>query len=487
MQLKQALRLSKYPRLALVGAGGKTTAMFHLARELKPPVIVTATTHLSVEQTQLAGQHFILQKIEDTNQLDESALSGVILLTGPIEGDRTQGLSEEIASWLREFCGYHSLPLLIEADGSRQLPLKAPAAHEPPIPEFVDIVVVVAGLSGLGKPLTSEWVFRHQRFAELSGLMVGKPVMTEALAAVMVHPEGGLKNIPPKARHIALLNQADTPELQALAKDLSKHLLSDFQAVVITSLGSAPSPRSSVPNPQSPIVNPQSPIPNSQTPIQKPQSPNDKRKTTNDKPQTISNHALHEPIAGIILAGGAGVRYGEPKQLLPWKGRPLVWHVARKALSTGLSPVVVVGGAYTPQLIAALVDLRVEVVDNPDWAEGQSTSVKAGLGTVPTQNGAALFLLADQPQVPEMLILALVEAHSQEGAPIVAPLVQGQRANPVLFDRETFPDFHQLTGDVGGRALFSRFPVKWIPWHDDLPILDIDTPEDYHKLLNGLG
>ncbi|MBL7162763.1 MAG: putative selenium-dependent hydroxylase accessory protein YqeC [Anaerolineales bacterium] len=441
MELRQALRISNYPRLALVGAGGKTTALFHLAREMDAPVVVAATTHLALEQLQLADQHFVLQKIEDTNRLDSIALSGVILLTGSLEGERTMGLSDEIMAWLDQFCGYHSLPLLIEADGSRQRPLKAPASHEPPIPEFVDTVVVVAGLSGAGKPLTAEWVHRHERFAELSGLAVGEIITSAALARVLTHPEGGLKNIPPGARRIALLNQADTPELQASAKELSDLLQSDYQAVVIASLMSVIGRRSSV------------------------------------------VHAVHEPIAGIVLAGGAATRYGEPKQLLPWRGRPLVWHVAKKALSAGLSPVVVVGGAYTALLREALADLPVTLVDNPDWAEGQSTSVRAGLGAVSAQGGGVIFLLADQPQVPETLIRTLVEVHAQRRAPIVAPLVKGQRANPVLFDRSTLGDFLQLSGDVGGRKLFSKYPVEWVPWHNDLPILDIDTPEDYQKLL----
>jgi len=441
MELRQALRISNYPRLALVGAGGKTTALFHLAREMDAPVVVAATTHLALEQLQLADQHFVLQKIEDTNRLDSIALSGVILLTGSLEGERTMGLSDEIMAWLDQFCGYHSLPLLIEADGSRQRPLKASASHEPPIPEFVDTVVVVAGLSGVGKPLTAEWVHRHERFAELSGLAVGEIITSAALARVLTHPEGGLKNIPPGARRIALLNQADTPELQASAKELSDLLQSDYQAVVIASLMSVIGRRSSV------------------------------------------VHAVHEPIAGIVLAGGAATRYGEPKQLLPWRGRPLVWHVAKKALSAGLSPVVVVGGAYTALLREALADLPVTLVDNPDWAEGQSTSVRAGLGAVSAQGGGVIFLLADQPQVPETLIRTLVEVHAQGRAPIVAPLVKGQRANPVLFDRSTLGDFLQLSGDVGGRKLFSKYPVEWVPWHNDLPILDIDTPEDYQKLL----
>jgi len=68
--------------------------------------------------------------------------------------------------------------------------------------------------------------------------------------------------------------------------------------------------------------------------------------------------------------------------------------------------------------------------------------------------------------------------------PIVAPLVAGQRANPVLFDRVTFPDLMALTGDVGGRAIFSKYPVKYLTWHDESLLVDIDTPEDMKKFEN---
>lgn len=442
LRLKQAFRLSDFPRLALVGAGGKTTALFQLARQFSPPVIVCATTHLALDQLQLADEHYIIEKIEDTNFLIDRPLSGVVLLTGHIDGQRTQGLTNEIVEWLDQFCGYRSLPLLIEADGARQLPLKAPGPHEPVIPKFVDTVVVVVGMSGLGQPLTEDWVFRPEIFAELSGLDIGDLITSEAIGRVVAHPQGGLRNIPKMARKILLLNQADSPEVQSFARELVDQTTSAYESVVVSALRPVSSPQSSV------------------------------------------IYSVNEPIAGIILAAGEGRRYGAPKQLLDWKGKPLVWHVAHKALSVGLSPVVVVGGAYTDQIRSALKGLSVEVVHNPEWAEGQSTSIKVGLKAAPRLGGGAIFLLADQPQVPELLIRQLVEKHAQTLAPIVAPLVQGQRANPVLFDRVAFKDFGKLSGDVGGRKLFSKFPVTWVDWHDELPLMDIDTPQDYQKLLD---
>ena len=97
---------------------------------------------------------------------------------------------------------------------------------------------------------------------------------------------------------------------------------------------------------------------------------------------------------------------------------------------------------------------------------------------------AAIFILADQPQIPTTILEALTERHAAGLAPILAPLVNGQRANPVLCDRVTFPALRGLTGDTGGRAIFGKFPVEYLPWHDERLLLDVDTPDDLDKLRN---
>jgi molybdenum cofactor cytidylyltransferase len=157
--------------------------------------------------------------------------------------------------------------------------------------------------------------------------------------------------------------------------------------------------------------------------------------------------------------------------------------VTETALAAGLSPVIVVTGAQAEQVEAAVRDLSVTIVRNQDWRSGQSSSLRAGLDTLPTAVGSAVFLLADQPQVTPTVLRALVERHSLELAPIVAPLVRDRRANPVLFDRVTFPDLLGLTGDVGGRVVFSKYPVTYLPWHDEQLLLDVDDQADYQKLL----
>jgi molybdenum cofactor cytidylyltransferase len=453
LKLSHALRFQSPSPIALVGAGGKTTALFQLAGELSPlsptdssgnarsSVIVAAATHLGVWQAARADRHLVAESDVSLAWLENGIPPGVTLVTGPLQdNNRLAGVGQDILYWLREVSFNNHIPLLIEADGARQKSLKAPAEHEPPIPDWVEMAVVVAGLSGLGQPLTGENVHRPEIFARLSGLKMDAPVSSQALRCVLAHPSGGLKNIPPQARRVVLLNQADTPALQSIGGEMAPDLLESFDAVIVASL-------------QPSISGRLGPV-----------------------------HAVHERAAGIILAAGEAKRFGRPKQLLDWRGKPFVRQIAETALAAHLSPVILVTGAHADEVAAAVQDLPLTICHNPSWQKGQSSSLQAGLQALGPTTGAAIFLLADQPQVSPTVLRALVERHSQDLSPIVAPQVRGQRANPVLFDRAAFPALMSLTGDVGGRAVFSKFPITCLPWHDDSLLVDVDRPEDLERL-----
>jgi molybdenum cofactor cytidylyltransferase len=451
MDLIQALRLGAAPCLALVGAGGKTTALFQLARQLKPPVVVTTSTHLATSQLDLADRHWVVQNPDDISNLNKELISCVSVLTGgEAEPGRMAGLKDDLLEVLRSYTAERGIPLLIEADGSRQKPVKAPADHEPAIPPFVSQVVVVAGLSALGKPLTSEWVHRPELYAGLAGLRPGAEISQEGLARELLHPQGGIKNIPSGARRTLLLNQADSQDLRDAAETMvgAAGLLSVYDSVVVSSLA----------GPQARVF------------------------------------GAHEPAAAVILAAGGARRYrlggrALPKQLLTWGGETFVRRVASSALSAGLQPVIVVLGAYAEQVKASLAGLPVTCVLNEAWEAGQSTSIRTGLKSLPERTGSVLFMLADQPQVPSELVRRLVEKHAAGLPALVAPVVAGRRANPVLFDRLTFPELLKLTGDIGGRGLFAKespFTPEWVPWDDPDLLVDVDTPEDYQALLERL-
>ncbi len=434
LSLARALRVERGNCVAFVGAGGKTSAMFELARELAAPVIITTTTHLGAWQVSDVERHTVVQQ---PAKLDAWEPRGIELVTGPEGQDERLGpVGEEGLLRLHDSATRLRIPLLIEADGAHERPLKAPGGHEPNIPPFTDIVTVVAGLKGLGSPLGDEAVHRPEIFSKLTGLPVGQPITAAALVRLLMHSEGGLKAIPPQARKVALLNQADSNELRAIASSMAEELLAAFDAVIIAGL------------------------------------------------QRHEVYAVHERVAGIVLAAGGSTRLGRPKPLLDWHGERFVHAVARLAVEARLNPVLVVTGAGAEPVEAAVDELPIRLVRNPEWQSGQASSIRAGLRALPSSTCAAIFLLADQPQVTVDVLRALVDLHSTGLQPIVAPLVMMERrANPVLFDRVTFADLLALEGDVGGRAIFHKHRVEYLPWHDERLLLDVDTEADYRRLV----
>lgn len=194
-------------------------------------------------------------------------------------------------------------------------------------------------------------------------------------------------------------------------------------------------------------------------------------------------------VAGVVLAAGRSTRLpgARPKQLLDWRGEPLVRHVARQAQASQLTPVVVVVGHAAQEVQQALTGLGVEIVPNARFAEGQSVSVRAGLERleqVAPACGAAAFLPADLPHLEAGLIDRLIVTWEASGAPIVLPAYRGRRGAPVLFDRRLFAELATIAGDVGGRQLFPAYEREIVEVELDsaTPLLDVDTEEDLERL-----
>lgn len=209
MKINEALRIENKSVVAFVGAGGKTTAMFNLAREFDFPSIVTTTTKLGLEQIKLGDKHINLDgDLPDGSDFGDEK---VTVVTDRMNANRTrwQGLDDLQISRLRNVAGVLSRALLIEADGAKTLPLKAPGEDEPIIPDFVDQVIVVAGLGAVGNFLDEGNVFRPALYSELSGQEKGQPVSLESIARMLINPMGGLKGIPENAKRTVILNHAD--------------------------------------------------------------------------------------------------------------------------------------------------------------------------------------------------------------------------------------------------------------------------------------
>ncbi len=191
------------------------------------------------------------------------------------------------------------------------------------------------------------------------------------------------------------------------------------------------------------------------------------------------------PVAGVVLAAGSGLRMGRIKQLLPFRGAPLLAHVVASARGAGLQPVVVVLG-HCAAWIHREVDLAgTRVVVNPDYRRGQSTTLIRGLEALPPACPAALFLLGDQPLISAELIARVLAGYRLTRAPVVLPTFRGRRGNPVLIDRSLFDRLARLTGDEGARGLFQDCAgqIQRIAVDDPGIHLDVDTWQDYQDLL----
>ncbi len=211
-------------------------------------------------------------------------------------------------------------------------------------------------------------------------------------------------------------------------------------------------------------------------------------------------------IAGIVLAAGSSTRLGRPKQLLPLQGEPLLRETLRRALASSLDEIIVVLGHHADEIRTAIADLPLRIVVNPDAAEGQSTSVIAGLEALSQDAGnqlkrkgeaaltlpprdvveAVVFLLGDQPGVEPGTIDALITNWRLSKAPVVAPRYRDGIGNPVLFDRSLFPELGALRGDTGARPVLLAHQeagdLALVPIDSPRPP-DVDTEEDYAALL----
>lgn len=441
MRLRDALRVSPGQALAFVGAGGKSSAMQCLARELagELPVVLTCTTRLGIEQSGLVQAHFATGSGEGIPHLRALLDARIpVLITGPLEAQQKKwmGIGGVVMDELREAVAGAAGVLLVEADGARGRSLKAPAAHEPIIPSFVNAVVPMAGLDAVGARLDSALVHRPERVAALLGHDQNARLEAEDVARLFRHPEGGMKGVPPGCEVRALLNKADDERLTRLGVQVAEGAMrsSALRSAVVASLLD-------------------------EDPVR----------------QVVGR------VAGVVLAAGGSRRLKSAKQTIPWRGRPLVWYAVRAALDGGLDPVVVVVGAQAEVVAGAVEAEAVRIVRNPAWEAGQSASLRLGLAEVGGAAEAVVFLLADTPRVDGRLVSALVEAHRRSLAPIVAPRAGGRWANPVLFDRAVFPALAAVEGDRGGRALFGRYPILGVDWTEDV-LLDVDTPEDVARL-----
>ncbi len=196
----------------------------------------------------------------------------------------------------------------------------------------------------------------------------------------------------------------------------------------------------------------------------------------------------------IILAAGASTRMGTPKQLLTYRGRSFIRHITevaicasqqRFAIASACQPIAVVLGAHAERIKPEISQLPIQIVENQQWAEGMSTSIRVGLEALLAMNPnleAVAIALCDQPFVSFPILDRIVEAYRVTGKPIIASEYSGTLGVPVLFNRTLFSELMALKSTEGAKKLIKKHihEVFSVPFAEGA--IDIDTPKDYEQL-----
>ena len=186
-------------------------------------------------------------------------------------------------------------------------------------------------------------------------------------------------------------------------------------------------------------------------------------------------------VAAIVLAAGRSTRFVGNKLIEPIDGEAMVARVVALAIASGADPIIVVSGFEATRVAAVLQRLNVNVVHNPEYEEGMSTSLRAGIRAVPPECDGAIIVLGDMPRVQARDIAKLIAAFGEFGREsICLPVKDGRRGNPVLWGAAYFTEMMAISGDVGARELLTRHAdkVREVQVESTGIFADVDTPND---------
>jgi len=227
--LKEAFNIQYGEVISLVGAGGKTTLMVALAKELAATgetIVTTTTTKIFDWQApgsslimELDERKMIAQLIQELKRHQHITLASERL----IDEGKLKGISPELVPRLAEL--EQIAYIIVEADGAARKSLKAPNATEPVMPQNTSLVIPIVGIDALGSRLNRENVFRPEIVSQLTGLALGSIISAEAITTLLTHPEGIIKGSPAHARIIPIINKMDLAQSLNTAENLASNIL----------------------------------------------------------------------------------------------------------------------------------------------------------------------------------------------------------------------------------------------------------------------
>ncbi len=198
------------------------------------------------------------------------------------------------------------------------------------------------------------------------------------------------------------------------------------------------------------------------------------------------NHWCNAFISALVLAAGESRRMGNAKLMLPLDKNSILDKTISNVLYSYLDEVVVVIGYRSDDFLKKINKKNIKVVLNPNFKEGISSSIIAGLTCISQKSHAIMIILADQPFISSYIINKMLIKFKESKKGILVPSYNNMQGHPVIFSLKYKEELLKLKGDVGGKEIIKRFPwdVLEIPIHSKNIHIDIDTPEDYKKYKN---
>jgi molybdenum cofactor cytidylyltransferase len=441
MKLHQALEVTRGEVLSLIGAGGKTSTLVALGYELAEMgwrVLATTTTRIGQNQLDFFP-HASPYRISGQTLSALLNEHRFVFLHDDIRGGKVYGPAP---AWIPNLLdATDSDILLIEADGARSLPLKAPLLHEPVIPPETTLVVPIASMSALGQPLDDEHVYNAKAIIERYGFMEGSRIKSPWLAQVLRDEELGLKDVPLKARVIALLNSTPASGYVRGRARLTARLILREPRVQGVALGS---------------VRASNPI-----------------------------YEVQRNVGAVVLAAGKSSRMGQMKVLLPWvDNKTILEHIIDQLTLAHVDHICVVTGHQSKQVSECAKTAGVETVYNASYASGEMlSSLKLGLKAMPSNVSAVLVVLGDQPRIQPKTITQVLMAYAEGTGQIIAPSYQMRRGHPILIDRRFWQEIMALPDGGAPREVLNAHPDKiaYVEVDNDSILADVDTPDDYQR------
>lgn len=456
ISVAQAIKMNNRELVAITGGGGKTSLMKALTGDLSGGIVATATTRLALSETGMFPKVIIFSSEKSARATEQSSQhtavssraellreveevleeGGSCLVVGDLHGDKVLGVPVDLPGrlFLLENVNY----VLVEADGSRRLPCKAPGPHEPVVPAQATIVIPTVGIECLDKPL-KDIAHRPDLVSDITGLELEQSMTEEALARLITHSNGGLKGVPRGARVVPFINKVDRIEQQEKARNVARMILEEDRIDRVVS-GALRTDR----------------------PIRE----------------------THRRMTAVVLAAGQSSRMGAPKQLLPWGDTTVLGQTIDNLQRSLVNEVVVISGFQAEAIGEVAARYGVKTMVNQDFENGgMISSVQTALRVLPDNREAILVMLADQPMIEPETVDVLMKAWLGNRGELIAPVFNGRRGNPVIFGRRYFDELLAVSRGANPREVLERRvdEIEMVAVDSETIFHDLDRLDDYDR------